>query len=79
MKYWKTRHMLISVLHLPEIAFWLIGYWTPSMCVCVCVCVCVCFSRERAASRAGPEADNMGDRAERELPGQTGAPALGEQ
>ncbi len=44
----------------------------------MCVCVCVCF-RERAAGRAGPEADNMGDSAERELSGQIGAPALGEQ
>lgn len=42
------------------------------------MCLCVC-ARERAASRAGPEADNMGDGAERKLPGQTGAPALGEQ
>lgn len=52
------------------IACWLIGYWTASLCVC---------ARERAASRAGPEADNMGDGAERKLPGQTGAAALGEQ
>ena len=56
-----------------EIACWLIGYWPGS------VCVCVCFARERAAGRAGPEADNMGVGAERELLGQTGAAALGEQ
>lgn len=43
------------------------------------VCVCVYFARERAAGRFRPEADNMGDGAERELPGQTGTPALGEQ
>lgn len=35
--------------------------------------------RERAAGRAGPETDNLGDGAKRELLGQTGAPALGEQ
>lgn len=54
-----------------EIACWLIAYWSAFLCVC--------FSRERAAGRARPEADDMGDGAERELPGQTGAPALGEQ
>ena len=58
-----------------EIACWLISCRTDSFCVCVCVC----FPREGAASGAGPEADNMGGSAERELPGQTGAPALGEQ
>lgn len=61
--------MLISALHLLylEIACWLIGDWTTSLC------------REGAASRTGPEADNMGDSAERELPRQTGASAYGEQ
>ncbi len=56
-----------------EIVCWLIGYWTASLCVCVC------FAREGAAGRVRPEADNMGDGTERELPGQTGTPALGEQ
>lgn len=37
------------------------------------------FCREGTASRTRPEADNMGDSAERELPCQTGAPAYGEQ
>lgn len=35
--------------------------------------------RERAAGRAGPETDNLGDGAKRELLGQVGAPTLGEQ
>lgn len=35
--------------------------------------------RERAAGRAGPETDNLGDGAKRELLGQTGTPTLGEQ
>lgn len=37
------------------------------------------FAREGAAGGSRPASDNVGDGAEGELPGQTGAPALGEQ
>lgn len=50
-----------------------------SLSVCAYAIMVLCVAREGAASRTGPETHNMGDGAERELPGKTGAPALGEQ
>lgn len=45
----------------------------------MCLCACFLVGREGNASGIRPEAHNMGDGAERELPGKSGAPALGEQ
>lgn len=76
MKYFKAHSVVFFASYLLPSRELFVSFPLPA---CVCVLVSLCVGREGAASRTRPEAHNMGDGAERELPGKSGAPALGEQ